>query len=472
MNDKNVILRNLPKVDELINSYLELNTDKSINRKHILMSIREILDELRSEIITSRKPNINFDLTDLHEKIDKRVREKSRPSLCKVINATGVIIHTNLGRAPIAKKAVKATELISTSYSNLEYDIDNGIRGSRQTIVKSLLYDITGAENSMVVNNDAAAVFITLNTLAFKKEVIVSRGELIEIGDSFRIPEIIEKSGAIIREVGTTNKTKLKDYKNAINENTGLLLKVHPSNYRIMGFTQEVFLKDLKALSNETKVPLAFDLGSGLMIDKLSTNMDYEPTVKCAIKSGCDLVLFSGDKLLGGPQAGIIVGISDLIDKIKKNPIARIVRIDKMNLASLEGTLRSYYDDENAIVDIPVLAMLTKSLDSLKADADFLMKAIQDKVHELCNVVLLEGKSTIGGGSFPTHELPSFLVGIKPRDISVAEFETMLRKNKPPIITRVYHDTLFIDPRTLFQEDYKEIINFFEHNFSQIKKDS
>jgi len=461
MQDKNSILRNLPKVDYLINAINGKYPDWNIPRNVLVQSIREVLEDARKRIMQSVEVSFAYDEDTILEWVKSRADKNFLPSLIKVVNGTGVVIHTNLGRSPLSENAANAVKEVSMSYSNLEYDLDEGKRGTRQSHAVKLLQLLTGAESAMVVNNDAAALFLTLNTLASGKEIIVSRGELIEIGDSFRIPEIIEKSGTIMREIGTTNKTKLSDYEKAITENTSLILKVHPSNYRIMGFTEEASLKELKELSERASIPLVYDLGSGLMLDMLEMDMDFEPTVPRSVKLGCDLVLFSGDKLLGGPQAGIIIGKSIYIETIRVNPLARVVRMDKMNFAALEATLRSYFDDEGVKDEIPTLSMISKSAKSLKEESEKLYGIIKESVDHTWELSIEKGESRIGGGSFPLYSLPTHMLSIKPSGISLESLERAMRRNNPPIITRVFDDKLYIDPRTLLSGDIDIIRDFF-----------
>jgi L-seryl-tRNA(Ser) seleniumtransferase len=336
------ILRKLPKMDELLKEKVVIDSLKTVMRPIVIEALRETLDEFRNGILTDYISE--FTTSDLLEHFSKLVYKKNSPNLKKVINATGVILHTNLGRALLSEEAVKNVAYCANNYSNLEYDLENGERGSRYSHIEELLKKITGAEAAMVVNNNAAAVLLVLNTLCSNKEAIVSRGQLVEIGGSFRIPEVMNYSNATLVEVGTTNRTHLYDYENNINENTGVLLKVHTSNFKIMGFTEEVPLEELVNLGKEKLVPVVEDIGSGVLIDFSKFGFSYEPTVQESIKKGVDIVTFSGDKMLGGPQAGIIVGNKFFIDKIKSNQLTRALRIDKLTLAALEGTLKYYLD--------------------------------------------------------------------------------------------------------------------------------
>ncbi|WP_028840585.1 L-seryl-tRNA(Sec) selenium transferase [Thermodesulfobacterium hveragerdense] len=407
------------------------------------------------------------ELKDLTEErlIDliKQVFENyERPSLQRVINATGVVIHTNLGRAPLAEKAIQEIVKVARFYSNLEFNLEEGKRGSRYAHVEEILIEITGAEGALVVNNNASAVLIALNTLALGKEVIVSRGELVEIGGSFRVPDVMKWAGCILREVGTTNKTHLYDYERAINENTGLLLKVHKSNFAIVGFTKEVSSEELVALGKKYNLPVMEDLGSGCLIDLSKYGYSKEPTVKDVLASGVDIVTFSGDKLLGGPQAGIILGKKEFIEKIRKNPLNRALRIDKLTLAGLEATLRLYRDETLAIEHIPTLKMILTPKEKLKKASLKLFRQLKKIDLQGFTFKVIESSGKTGGGSLPLLDLPSFVVGIYSEKFSPQRLQEFLRKNNPPIITRIEEDFLVIDPRCLFPEDYPEILRAFQ----------
>jgi L-seryl-tRNA(Ser) seleniumtransferase len=388
-------------------------------------------------------------------------KEYENPSLKRVINATGVVIHTNLGRAPLSKKAIEEIIKVAKYYSNLEFDLKEGKRGSRYVHVEEILKEVAQAESALVVNNNAAAVLISLNTLAYGKEVIVSRGELVEIGGSFRIPEVMKWAGCILKEVGTTNKTHLFDYENAINENTALLLKVHRSNFEMIGFTKEVSIEDLVNLGKKFGLPVMKDLGSGCFIDFSKYGLKKEPTVQEVLKAGVDIVTFSGDKLLGGPQAGIILGKKEFIEKIRKNPLNRALRIDKLTLAGLEATLRLYRDENLALEHIPVLKMILTPKEPLKKRAKYLLKKLKKLKLKEFNFEVVETINKTGGGALPTLDLISYAVAVK-SPLSPQNLQKILRENEPPIITRIEEERLLIDVRCLFDEDYKEIISAFE----------
>jgi L-seryl-tRNA(Ser) seleniumtransferase len=392
----------------------------------------------------------------------KRVFEEyETPSLKRVINATGVVIHTNLGRSPLSEKVIREIVEIAKYYSNLEFDLKEGKRGSRYVHVEEILKEITSAEGALVVNNNAAAVLISLNTLAYGKEVIVSRGELVEIGGSFRIPEVMKWAGCILKEVGTTNKTHLFDYENAVTENTALLLKVHRSNFDIVGFTKEVSLEELVNLGKKFGLPVMKDLGSGCFVDFSKYGLKKEPTVQEVLKTGVDIVTFSGDKLLGGPQAGIILGKKEFIEKIRKNPLNRALRIDKMTLAGLEATLRLYRDENLAIEYIPVLKMILATKEELKKKAKNLLRKLKDLNLKDFNFKVVETINRTGGGALPTLDLVSYAVAVE-SPFSPQVLQKRLRENKPPIITRIEEDRLLVDVRCLFDEDFKEIVSAFK----------
>ncbi|MBE0466449.1 MAG: L-seryl-tRNA(Sec) selenium transferase, partial [Candidatus Desulforudis sp.] len=371
-----------------------------------------------------------------------------------VINATGVVLHTNLGRAILSERARRAVETAAASYTNLEFNLETGKRGSRYALVDELLQHLSGAEASLVVNNNAAAVLLALSTLAGGREVIVSRGQLVEIGGSFRIPEVMAQSGARLVEVGTTNKTHRRDYEGAIGPDTALLLHVHASNYRIVGFTKEVTLDELVGLGREAGLPVMSDLGSGFLVDLSRFGYPYEPTVQETVGAGVDVVTFSGDKLLGGPQAGIIVGRADLVDRMKRNPLTRAVRVDKMTLAALEATLREYLEPEQAMERIPTLAMLTAAPAVLEEKAERLAGALLTALGEAAEVEVDADCSQVGGGALPTAAPQTFLVVIRPRAMSVPDLVCRLRAGDPAVVGRVQDDRLCLDPRTVAEEEF------------------
>jgi L-seryl-tRNA(Ser) seleniumtransferase len=380
------------------------------------------------------------------------------PRLTPVINATGIILHTNLGRAPLSDEAVRHIAAIASGYSNLEYNLDEGGRGSRRDHISGLIAEITGAASSVVVNNNAAAVLLALNTLAEGREVVVSRGELVEIGGAFRIPDVMEKSGARLREVGTTNRTRLSDYEDAIGSQTGLLLKVHTSNYRIVGFTEEVPASELVVLGKKYEIPVMEDLGSGSIIDLTPWGLPHEPTVSEVISSGVDVVTFSGDKLLGAGQAGFILGTAEYIERIAKNPLHRALRVDKMTLAAAESTLMLYRDREETRYKVPVIRMIMMSYDETKKRSVGIVRRLNQVPHPDYHITTADDFSGVGGGAFPTAGLPSRVVTIIPLAESPGKLEERLRRQEIPIVARITHERLILDPRTVTDRQIPDLI--------------
>ena len=460
-NNKQELLRRIPSVDKII----ERDDMKALLGKYsrgiVLKAIQTKLENMRKNILNAQEPfsdkePITIDFSD--DEIKEVIQSFSNNHLEKVINATGVVLHTNLGRSILPVEAIDNLADIAHSYSNLEYDLEEGRRGHRYSHVEELLCEISGAEAAFVVNNNAGAVLLTLNALAEGKEAIVSRGELIEIGGSFRIPDIMKRSGALMVEVGTTNKTHLSDYEKAISDKTGLLLKVHTSNYRIVGFTSEVDLSGLIELGEKHNLPLLNDLGSGSLIDFSLYGIAHEPTVQDVVKTGIDVVTFSGDKLLGGPQAGIILGKRNILDKLIRNPLNRALRIDKLTLIALESTLRLYLDQETVIQKIPTLRMITLSLEAIERRVFDFKRKLQENIPDHIKVQIIDDTSQVGGGALPSQELPTKVIAITSRAISVQNLEKRLRENKPPIIARINKDQLRIDLRTVDESEEEYMI--------------
>ncbi len=449
--DKKELFRKLPSVDEVLSKDEIKNTLNFYPRSIVLETIREVIELNRKEIINSNK-YLDINIESIVNDVIYKVKLKYSLSLKKVINGTGIVIHTNLGRSLVSEQIKDDLFSIATRYSNLEYDIENGERGSRYTHLTDIIKRLTGAEDVLVVNNNASAVLLSLNTLAKEKEVIVSRGELVEVGGSFRIPSIMELSGAKLNEVGSTNKTHLKDYEESINENTGAIMKVHTSNYKILGFTESVEVDKLSNLSKKYNVPLIEDLGSGVFIDLSKYGLSYEPTVLDSLKNGADIVTFSGDKLLGGVQAGIIVGKKEYIQKMKKNQLTRALRVDKLTICALEATLRMYLDEENAIKNIPTLRMLTYSIQELEKKAVGLYDKIKDL--EDFDIKISDSKSQVGGGSMPLEFIDSKVIEIIPKKISVSSLEKKLRLSKSHIIGRIKDEKYILDVRTIFEDEF------------------
>lgn len=456
--DKKQLLRELPKIDELLNEEA-VKLEIPITMKEVVIeSLREAVDNYRNLILKDKIKS--FTKEDILKSFKIIIEQKKQPNLKNVVNATGVIIHTNLGRSILSDNALKNVIAVAHNYSNLEYDLEKGIRGSRYSHVEELIKRITGAEASLVVNNNAAAVVLALNTLCNGKEAIVSRGQLVEIGGSFRIPEVMKFSGANLVEVGTTNKTHIKDYENAISENTGAFLKVHTSNFKIIGFSEEVPLEKLVRLSSKSHVPLVEDIGSGTLIDFSKYGFEYEPTVQKSIHKGVDVVTFSGDKMLGGPQAGIIVGKKKYIDSMKENQLTRAFRIDKMTLAALEGTLRYYIDESEAIKNIPTLHMILASKDEQKHRA-FVLKEKLENENLGFKFTVGEDYSMVGGGSMPGQKIPTYVIKVESSSISPEQVDKKFRRMKTPIIVRVAHNEVIMDLRTILDRDFDVLVNAF-----------
>ncbi|WP_102400128.1 L-seryl-tRNA(Sec) selenium transferase [Haloimpatiens massiliensis] len=452
------LLRNLPKIDELLKEEIVEKELGSTIRTLVIDALRETIDYYRN-LILKGKIN-NFSKEDILKTFRQLMDKKKSSRLRKVINATGTVIHTNLGRSLLSHSAVEAVINISQNYNNLEYDVEKGKRGLRYSHIEDLITKITGAEAAMVVNNNASAVMLVLNTLCNEKEAIVSRGQLVEIGGSFRVPEVMKFSGATLVEVGTTNRTHLYDYENNINENTGVLLKVHTSNFKIMGFTEEVSLEELVNLGEKYSVPTYEDIGSGVLIDYTKYGLSYEPTVQESIKRGIDVVSFSGDKMLGGPQAGIIVGKKEYIDKMKRNQLTRALRIDKMTLAALEATLRLYLDENEAIDKIPTLNMLLSSKEIVKKKAESLKRKLRNKVKEF-KFILDSDYSMVGGGSMPVERIETYVIKVSSEVFTPEQIEHKLRMNKIPIVVRVYNNEVIMDLRTIFPRDFDSVVEAF-----------
>ena len=451
------VLRKIPSVDEILSRPEISDLLRTHPRIVVVEAIRRGLRKFREEIL--KKEDLSsledslFSFENLFPLFQKEIDLQIQPRLRRVINASGVVIHTNLGRSPLHPSALQHMVNIAKTYSNLEYDLDLGERGSRYSHVEETLCWLSGAESAMVVNNNAGAVLLALNTLAEGREVIVSRGELVEIGGAFRIPDVMKRSGAMLKEVGTTNRTHLSDYQSAIGSQTALLLKVHTSNFRVMGFTSDVPLQDLVQLGRQYDIPVLEDLGSGCLVDLTQYGLEKEPTVQEVIGTGVDVVTFSGDKLLGGPQAGIILGKKSALDLIKVNPLTRALRIDKLTLAALESTLLLYLDEKRAKEEIPTLRMLTLDQNRLKKRGRRLLKRLGGEIGKGFKLTLREDISQVGGGALPLQELPTIVLAIKPLDFSVNDLEKNLRKGEPPIISRISKDELILDMRTIFDEE-------------------
>ena len=431
----------LDEIKKLMNTYTEVA---------IKSAIKQYIEEIKQAILNEELSEVPS-LSKIVGEVARIVEKEDKNSLRRVINATGTILHTNLGRSLLSEKIKENIESVAFNYSNLEFDIYNKKRGSRYVHLIDIIKKLTGAEDVLVVNNNAAAVLLTLNTLVKDQEIIVSRGELVEIGGAFRIPEIIKLSGGVPVEVGTTNKTHLKDYENAITEETGALLKVHTSNYKILGFTESVSNEEISYLARENELVSINDLGSGQFVDFSKFGLPYEPTVKEILDSGIDIVTFSGDKLLGGPQAGIIVGKKKYIEKMKKNQLTRALRVDKMTLASLEATLKLYLDEKDALEHIPTLHMISLSKERLFGKADVLKTKLSSFDFD---IRIEEDKAEVGGGSYPASYLESVAVKLTHRKLHATEIERKLLEVEIPIITRIKDNSIILDMRTLRTREF------------------
>ena len=447
-------MRKLPSVDQVMRRFSADELPAGMPRTTVLRAVQKLAMERREQLLAAEDPAqfpesfYNISSSDIVGKC----ADMHAPSLRRVINASGIIVHTNLGRAPLSRDALQEVMDVAGCYSNLEFNLAAGERGSRSEHVEGLLQTLTGAEAGFVVNNNAAAVLLCLAAVARGADVLVSRGELIEIGGSFRIPDVMEQSGARLVEVGTTNRTYVSDYLNAITGQTGLLFKAHPSNYRIMGFTAAAGLDEIAELGRQHAIPVLFDMGSGCVVDPGLLGLRDEMTVQEAVKSGVDIITFSGDKLLGGPQAGIIVGRRAYVDRIRKHPLARAVRIDKLTLAALDATLRTYVLAPENITSIPVMAMLMARSDVLKKRALGIAAALKPLAPE-GTVSVEQAVSQVGGGSCPLQELPTWVVSINPQPLLPNRVDELLRAGMPPVVCRISKDRVILDVRTVLPEE-------------------
>lgn len=450
----------IPSVDLLLSESADIIS--TFGRTFVVEAIRKALDELRSELISGEHSSATReDLANAALKSVTALLNSSRSArLRRVINATGVVIHTNLGRAPLSEKAVNALVEVAHGYSNLEFDLASGVRGKRGGDVESLVCQLTDAEAAVVVNNCAAAAFFVLSALAAGGEVIVSRGELVEIGGDFRVPDVLERSGATLREVGTTNRTKAADYAKAVGDTTKMILRVHPSNYRIVGFTATPSLDDLVTIARDNNVVLFEDIGSGAIADVANYGVTDEPSPAGSIKAGVDIIAFSGDKLLGGPQSGIIAGKAVYIDKLRKHPLYRALRVDKLTIAALGATLDSYIRGTESD-EIPVITMLATTADEIKSRAEAFVASIGENT--LLTFEIIKGHSAIGGGSAPTSHPETWLISVSQPNTSADSLAASLRANDPPIITRIENDRVLIDLRTVNAEEITELAESLRH---------
>jgi L-seryl-tRNA(Ser) seleniumtransferase len=443
------LLSQLPGVDRVLESKTLDPLRLSLGIEHLTACVRSGLDRVRQDLLNGKASSDDL-LAEVLREVEKNALTLLNPSLKRVINATGVVLHTNMGRAPLPQAAIDQISQTGTGYSNLELDLETGGRGSRIELANDLICRLTGAEAAAVVNNNAAAVLLSLNTLAQGKEALVSRGQLVEIGGSFRIPDIMERSGARMVEVGTTNRTHPRDFEEAVTEQTGLILSVHPSNYEVVGFTADVNLKTMVEIGHARGIPVLHDLGAGCLVDTRTMGLGYEPLVSDSIEAGADVVTFSGDKILGGPQSGIIVGKTEAIERIRKNPMMRALRCDKLIYAALEATLKLFLSPDTLADAHPVMRMLTESQKSVRARAESLLVEIGEVDGE---VEAVESDGQVGSGAFPIERVPSAAVRVKPARMSVDELGRRLRANDPPVIGYTREDALHLDARTIDPAD-------------------
>ena len=456
--NKQELLSSIPAVNDFLASEQAEKIIEEYSRSRFLKTLRNELDQIRSEILTEVVSNFdqkNLEINKILRAVSKKLAAQEGEGIRKVINAGGIIVHTNLGRSQLSKNALKKAYEIAGEYSSLEFDLESGKRGYRYNRIKKLLHDLTGAESAVVVNNNAAAVMIVLKAIAEAKEVIIARGEMVEIGGSFRVPEVMESSGAILREVGSTNKVYLKDYLNAVNEETGALLKVHTSNYRIQGFTHFVKAEEMVEAAHQHGIPVIEDLGSGILFDLSEYGLAYEPTVKEGIEAGIDILTFSGDKLLGGPQAGIIVGKEKYISKIESHPLMRALRVDKMTLASLEETLKLYYNFEEAVEKIPTLNLITEKAEKVKVRAEKVMNSI--KTPKAAEIEIIKSQAKVGGGAYPLSSFDSYALAVDTAEKSTEEFVYKLRQLKTPVIARIQEGKAVFDLKTVDDRHLEEL---------------
>lgn len=449
MTDRQTILRQLPSIDRLLGTPPLSDLAGRHAHAQLRAAAQAAVDDLRRRLLTGEEPPPATTPEAVARLAAEYLRALETPSLRRVLNLTGTVLHTNLGRAPLAESALRAVAEVSRGYSTLEYDLGEGKRGERHVHVEELLCRLTGAEAALAVNNNAGAVLLALAALAGGKSALVSRGELIEIGGSFRIPEIMAAGGVRLVEVGATNKTHLKDYEKAAGPDIALILKVHTSNYRILGFTSAVTGEELAALGKERGIPVLEDLGSGLLLDLSPFGLPREPTVRETLATGIDLVTFSGDKLLGGPQAGLIVGRKEIVARLKQHPLARALRLDKMTLAALEATLRLYLDPQRALKEVPTLRLLATPAEELQQCCQELLRQLQTACGDRAECAIIASPATVGGGAMPLAELPGFAITVNASRRSPQQLAERLRRGEVPVVARIQDDHLLLDPRTL-----------------------
>lgn len=461
------IMRSLPAVDRLLDHPAIRNLSGEIPRSIVVKAIRQTLESLRKRILDGwLPPEEEIELDHIGRQAADLARRLTRPSLRKSINATGVILHTGLGRAVLPESVRKTLEAVVSGHCNLEINQETGGRGSRMSHIRALLSELSGAEDALAVNNNAGAVFLALNTIAAGREVIVSRGQLVEIGGSFRLPDIMAKAGVRLVEVGTTNRTRLSDYESAITEDTALLLRVHTSNYRIVGFTDNVSIGDLVELGRRYGIPVMDDVGSGAFVDMTRFGLAEEPIVADSVTAGADIVTFSGDKLLGGPQAGLVVGRKEIVQAMSRNPISRILRPDKLTVAALESTLRLYQDPDSLCKSVPTLRFIARPIDDIARAARRLRRLLMSRIGDRVQVDILDGRSEIGGGSLPGESLPTKLIAISSERFSPDEIAQSFRMGSPPIFGRVGGERFLLDLRTVSDNELSSIVTVAAGIFS------
>lgn len=448
----------LPSVDRVLSDERVDVLTAHCDRAVLADLVRDAVGEIRRALLAGDRLPREELLDVIVADVRQRLEHTMAPRLAPVVNATGIILHTNLGRAPLAPGALERITATAAGYSNVEVDLESGQRGHRHLLVEDLLCQLTGAEAAAVVNNNAAAVLLTLNALGLDRETVVSRGQLVEIGGSFRLPDMMQRSGAVMVEVGTTNRTHLADYENALCERTGLILIVHPSNYRVLGFTAEVPLADLVALGRQHGVPVVQDLGAGALIDLQPWGLPEEPMVSDSVAAGVDVVTLSGDKVLGGPQAGLIVGRREAVEKIRSNPWMRALRCDKLTYAALEATLRLYLDRESLPANLPVLGMMTATTQTLQARAERMLGGLADLLRQDWRIEVIQSVAQAGSGSLPLEEIPSIAITVVPAGLSAGDLATRLRRCEPAILGYVRDDRLHLDMRTVTDDEVPVLV--------------
>jgi len=463
-------MKEIPKVDRVLGWPEIVVLLEKHPRPEVLVSVRTVLEQLREQV-RNKGDAAALEPGRISARVSFELESRSKPSLQSVVNGTGVVVHTNLGRSPLADEAEDAIHKVSSGYSNLEFDLCSGERGTRYAHVEGLICELSGAEAALVVNNNAAAVILALSTLAQGREVIVSRGELVEIGGSFRIPDVMRQSGAKLIEVGTTNRTHIRDFLTAITDATALLLKVHTSNFAIVGFTAEASIAELSSLGRESGIPVMLDAGSGCLIDLSPYGICGEATIRQYLAAGADVVTFSGDKLLGGPQAGLIAGKRQFIEAMKRHPLLRALRIDKLSLAALEATLRLYRDERQALAAIPTLRMLTMTAEQLVRRAEAIARRLRRIIQDTVTLVKRPGESSAGGGSLPLLQLPTTLIEVRIAGHSPQQIEVALRQASTPVIGRIQRDRFLLDVRTVMDRDLPSLAQSLTKACALLAKD-